>query len=61
MQNDGKVAGGPFINYTFHDPLSRRVYMIDVAVFAPARDKVPYLRRLDVIAHTFYTVFDMRT
>lgn len=58
-ENDGKVAGGPFINYTFHDPLSRRVYMIDVAVFAPSRDKVPYLRRLEVLAHTFHTVFDI--
>lgn len=58
-ENDGKVAGGPFINYTFHDPLSRRVYMIDVAVFAPARDKMPYLRRLEVLAHTFHTVFDI--
>ncbi len=60
-ENDGKVAGGPFINYTFHDSLSRRVYMVDVAVFAPARDKMPYLRRLDVLAHTFHTVFDMGT
>ena len=56
--NDLKVAGGPFRNYTFYDPLARRTYMIDVAVWAPGRDKVPFLRRLDVIAHTFRTVFD---
>jgi len=57
-ENDYKVAGGPFKNYTFYDPLSRRVYMIDLAVFAPGRDKVFFLRRLEVIARTFRTVFD---
>jgi hypothetical protein len=59
--NDLKVAGGPFKNYTFYDPLSHRLYMIDVAVWAPGRDKVPFLRRLDVTAHTFRTVFDGET
>ncbi len=57
-QNNDKVAGGPFKNYTFYDELSRRVYMIDVAVFAPTEEKVPYLRRLDIIAQTFKTLFD---
>ena len=59
-ENDGKVAGGPFINYTFYDSLSRRVYMIDVAVFDPAGDKMPHLRRLEIIARTFRTVFDIK-
>lgn len=57
-ENDEKVAGGPFKNYTFYDPLSRRVYMIDVAVFAPDREKAPYLRRMDIMARTFRTVFE---
>lgn len=57
-ENTGKVAGGPFRNYTFYDELSRRVYMIDVAVFNPGEDKTPYLIRLDVIANTFRTIFD---
>lgn len=60
-ENDTKVAGGPFKNYTFFDPLSRRIYMIDTAVYAPGRDKVPFLRRMDIVAHTFKTVFDMET
>ncbi len=58
-ENPSKVAGGPFKNYTFYDSFSRRVYMIDLAVFAPGKDKVPYLLRQEVIARTFRTVFDM--
>jgi len=60
-ENDAKIAGGPFKNYTFYDPLSRRVYMIDLAVFAPGRKKMPFLRQLEVIAHSFKTVFDIDT
>ena len=58
-ENDSKVAGGPFKNFTFYDPLSDRVYMVDVAVFAPGREKVPLLRRMEIMAHTFRTVFDV--
>jgi len=57
-QNNDKVAGGPFKNVTFYDPLSRRIYMIDVAVYAPQMEKLPYLRRLQIILNTFRTVFD---
>lgn len=57
-ENDIKVAGGPFRNYTFYDAVSERLYMIDVACHAPGKDKYPFLRRLDVIAHTFKTLFD---
>jgi len=57
-ENDAKIKGGPFKNYTFYDPLSRRVYMIDLAVHAPEKDKIPYLRRMDTMAETFITIFD---
>lgn len=57
-ENEEKVAGGPFRNYTFFDSFSKRLFMIDVAVFAPNEDKLPYLRRLDVIARTFRTLAD---
>lgn len=56
--NDDKIAGGPFKNYTFYDNNTKRIYMIDLAVYAPNRDKLPYLKRLDIIAHTFKTIFD---
>ncbi len=58
-ENNEKMKGGPFMNYTFYDEYTKRVYMIDIAAFAPDRDKLPYLKRLDIIAHTFRTVFDM--
>lgn len=56
--NAAKIAGGPFRNYTFYDEYTQRIYMIDIAVHAPAREKLPYLKRLDIIAHTFKTIFD---
>ena len=57
-QNDtpesGFAAGGPFCSYCFYDDDTDRAYMIDIAVFAPGMAKEPYLRQLDIIAHTFH-------
>ncbi len=58
--NDEKVAGGPFRNYTFYDDQSRRIYMIDVAVWFPRGVKEPFLRQLDIMAHTFKTADEVR-
>lgn len=56
---DGKVVeygmGGPFVNYTFYDESSGRLYMIDGMVFAPGYDKREFLRQMEAIAHTFRT------
>ena len=56
-KDDGDLAewgmGGPFVNYTFYDDDSRRLYMIDGMVFAPGYDKREFLRHMEVIAHTF--------
>ncbi len=46
-------GGGPFINYTFYDEHSKRIYMIDGAVFAPKFKKRGILQQLDVILKTF--------
>lgn len=51
--------GGPFVNYTFYDEPSGRLYMIDGMVFAPGHDKREFLRHLEVIAHTFRTQADV--
>ena len=55
--DDGELTewgmGGPFVNYTFYDDDSRRLYMIDGMVFAPGYDKREFLRHMEVIAHTF--------
>jgi hypothetical protein len=56
-KDDGDLAewgmGGPFVNYTFYDDDSRRLYMIDGMVFAPGYDNREFLRHMEVIAHTF--------
>lgn len=57
-ENEEKVAGGPFKNYTFYDSFSKRMFMIDVAVYAPNQEKMPYLRRMEIIANTFKTLSD---
>lgn len=52
-------GGGPFVNYTFYDQDSGRVYMIDGSVFAPTFDKLQFLRQMKVIARTFRTEGEM--
>ena len=53
--------GGPFVNYTFYDRASGRIYMIDGMVFAPGYEKREFLRQMEVIAHTFRTRGDVMT
>ncbi|MFO8232900.1 MAG: DUF4837 family protein [Longimonas sp.] len=48
-------GGGPFVNYTFYDQDTDRVYMIDGSVFAPEHGKRDFLRQMEVIARTFRT------
>jgi len=57
-ENEKKVAGGPFRNVVFFDRLSGRIYMIDLAVFAPGDDKLPYLKRMGLVARTFRTIYE---
>ncbi|SHK19435.1 DUF4837 family protein [Rhodothermus profundi] len=56
---DGRLfpagMGGPFVNYTFYDQQSGRLYMIDGMVFAPGFRKREFLRQMEVIAYTFRT------
>jgi hypothetical protein len=48
-------GGGPFVNYTFYDQESGRVYMVDGSVYAPTFDKLQFLRQMKVVARTFRT------
>ncbi|MEM9663615.1 MAG: DUF4837 family protein [Bacteroidota bacterium] len=48
-------GGGPFVNYSFYDEQTGRVYMIDGMVFAPGYEKREFLRQMEVIAYTFRT------
>ncbi len=54
-QNDSLVAGGPFRSYGFYNESDQRLYLIDGSVYAPDERKWPYLRHLDIVAHTFRT------
>ncbi len=59
-ENSGEVqpvgGGGPFVNFTFYDQATDRVYMLDGSVFAPDFDKLSFVRHLEVMARTFRTV-----
>ncbi|MCK5738268.1 DUF4837 family protein [bacterium] len=48
-----RVYGGPFHSYTFFVPEDQRIYMVDYSMFAPDRDKKYYLRKMDLMVHTF--------
>ncbi len=50
-----KAIGGFFRSYTFFDMKTKKIYFIDISVFAPGEVKEPYIRQLDIIAHTFST------
>ncbi len=55
------TMAGPFVNYTFYDPATRRLYTIDGMIFAPGPkfSKLEFLRQMEVIAHTFRTREDV--
>ena len=56
-QNEKEVCGGSFINYSFYDEDSERIYILDYALFYPklGKRKRPYLRKGEILLHTFRT------
>jgi hypothetical protein len=50
------MGGGPFFTIAFKDESRRRVYFLDGSVFAPGREKFPFLQQLEVMARTFSPV-----
>jgi hypothetical protein len=52
-EDEEASAGGPFRFYEV--ALGGRRYEIDLAVFAPGRPKLPYLRELQALAETLFT------
>ena len=55
----GPTGGGPFFSYGFMVPDTNLYYIIDGAVFAPDRVKMPYLWQLDAMMHTLSTEFTL--
>ena len=54
-QNDKHVMGGAFRSFAFYDEIDRRLYLIDLAVYAPGRRKYQYVRQMAGIVSTFKT------
>jgi len=50
-----KGMGGPFVNYTFYDEKSKRIYMLDGSVFAPKYFKRNLIQQMDVLLQSFMT------
>lgn len=50
-----KSMGGPFINYTFYDEASKRIYMLDGSIYAPKYYKKRLLQQVDVLLQSFMT------
>ncbi len=59
-QDLAKGTGGPFRTYSFYDKGSGRIYIIDIAVWFPQGEKEPFLRQLDIMAHSFKTAADLQ-
>jgi hypothetical protein len=57
--NDIKVAGGPFKSWAFYDEFTQQAFLIDIAVFVPGREKVRFMRQLEIMASTFRTKQDL--
>jgi hypothetical protein len=54
-QNDKYTMGGPFRSYGFYNESDKRLYLIDLLVYAPGERKYQFLRQLDCMAATFTT------
>lgn len=54
-KNKKLLVGGPFRSYCFYDQGASRRYLVDAAIFAAGVEKEPYLRQVDIVAHTFST------
>ena len=50
-----KGMGGPFVNYTFFDEKTKRIYMLDGSVFAPKYYKRNLIQQMDVTLQSFMT------
>ncbi|MCI0706981.1 MAG: DUF4837 family protein [Ignavibacteriae bacterium] len=50
-----KTGGGPFVSYTFYDPETRRIFLVDGSIFAPRVEKKKLIQQVDGLLHTFRT------
>ncbi len=50
LEND--FMGGPFINYSFYNPITEKAVSVDAFVYAPKYDKRNYVSQLEAMLHT---------
>lgn len=50
-----KGMGGPFVNYTFFDENTNRIYMLDGSIYAPKYYKRNLIQQVDVTLQSFMT------
>lgn len=55
-----KAMGGPFVNYTFYDEKTHRVYMIDGSIYAPKYYKRNLIQQIDVTLQSFMTAAEIK-
>ena len=51
MTND--FMGGPFVNFTYYDPMTERLFMIEFGQFAPSVNKRRFVRQFRAMGRTF--------
>jgi len=48
------AMGGPFVNFTYYDPATSRLFMIEYSQFAPSvKNKLPFIRQFRAMGRTF--------
>ncbi|MEX0720649.1 MAG: DUF4837 family protein [Balneolaceae bacterium] len=48
------AMGGPFVNFTYYDPDTERLFMVEYSQFAPSvREKLPFVRQFRAMGRTF--------
>ncbi len=55
-----KGMGGPFVNYTFYDEKTHRIYMLDGSVYAPKYYKRNLIQQMDVTLQSFMTADEIK-
>jgi len=51
--------GGPFINYTFYDDSTKRLYMLDGSLYAPKYYKKKLIQQVDILLQSFKTIGEL--
>ncbi|MCH8549070.1 MAG: DUF4837 family protein [Balneolaceae bacterium] len=49
----GNVMGGPFVNFTYYDPETERLFMVEYWQFAPSVPKRRFVRQFQAMGRTF--------